>query len=183
MAGIGLCAVLVLAGAAAAPAWAGGLQSLAAGEMRNFAVSDQPRPAALAPFQDGAGETLDLSAFRGKVVLVNLWATWCAPCRDEMPALDRLQARLGGEDFQVVAVAEERGGPAKAQAFLEEIGAGNLNLYIDPTMRSARAWQAPGLPTSFLLDRQGREIGRLIGPAEWDSPDAVRLIEAALAKE
>lgn len=166
---------------AATPGAAAGLGAFATGELRNLTFSSEPRPVAPAPFMDEGAQNIDLGAFRGKVVLVNLWATWCVPCRAEMPALDRLQQALGGEDFQVVAVAQERAGPAKARAFLEEVGARHLRLYVDQTMRSARAWGAVGLPTTFLLDRQGREIGRLVGAAEWDAPEAQALIRSLLA--
>ena len=149
---------------------------LAVGQMRNFTLFTPPRPVAEAPFKDGAGREMNLSAFRGKVVLVNLWATWCAPCRAEMPAIDRLQGELGGPDFAVVAISQDRAGRDKAQAFLDELGMKHLKLYIDDTMRSARQFGATGLPVTFILDRQGREVGRLIGPAEWDSPEALRLI-------
>lgn len=146
------------------------------GEVKNFNLFKEPRPVAAAPFKDGEGRDLDLSAFKGRVVLVNLWATWCVPCREEMPALDRLQAELGGPDFQVVAVSQDRAGTDKVKAFLAEVGAKNLALYIDTSSKTARSWGAVGLPTTFLLDREGREVGRLVGPAAWDSEDAKALI-------
>ena len=148
----------------------------ATSDLPNFTLSQPPKPVPPAAFKDAADHSLELSAFRGRVVLVNLWATWCAPCRAEMPALDRLQADLGGSDFQVVAIAQDRGGKDKATAFLEGVGAKHLQLYIDDTMRSGRTWGALGLPTTFLVDRQGHEVGRVLGPAEWDSPEAKALI-------
>ncbi|MCW5731363.1 MAG: TlpA family protein disulfide reductase [Alphaproteobacteria bacterium] len=168
---------------AATPGTAASLGAFAVGELRNLTFSTERKPVAAAPFKDEQDRNIDLGAFRGKVVLVNLWATWCVPCRAEMPALDRLQQELGGADFEVVAVAQERAGPDKARAFLAEVGAGHLRLYIDQTMKSARAWGAVGLPTTFLLDRQGREIGRLVGAAEWDAPEALALIRALMAAE
>ena len=131
-------------------------------------------------FNDASGKPVDLAAFRGKVVLVNLWATWCAPCRAEMPALDRLQAALGGADFQVVAIAEDTGGMAKVKSYLASVGAGHIVPYVDTSLESAHAFDVIGLPTSLLIDRQGRVIGRLVGPAAWDQPAAKALIEAAV---
>lgn len=177
-AGLGLATATIVNTVAAtnlSPA-AGAAPNLAVGQMRNFTLFTPPRPVAAAAFKDGAGREMDLSAFRGRVVLVNLWATWCAPCRAEMPGIDRLQGEMGGPDFAVVAISQDRAGADKAQAFLDELGLKNLKLYIDDTMRSARQFGATGLPVTFLLDRQGREVGRLIGPAEWDSPEAIRLI-------
>jgi thiol-disulfide isomerase/thioredoxin len=146
------------------------------GELKNFVQLRIPQPVPDISFKDGAGRDLNLSAFKGQVLLVNLWATWCAPCRAEMPALDRLQAALGGPDFKVVAVAEDRADTDKVRAFLEQIEAKHLSLYVDNNVRAMREWGVFGLPTTFLLDREGREVGRLTGPAAWDSEDAKRLI-------
>jgi thiol-disulfide isomerase/thioredoxin len=121
-----------------------------------------------------------LADFRGRVVLLNLWATWCVPCRQEMPTLDRLQARLGGPDFQVIALSIDRTGAPAVRAFYEEIGVRHLPLFLDTTGNAVRQLNAPGLPTTLLLDRAGREIGRFVGPAEWDSPAIVETIEKAL---
>lgn len=154
-----------------------------AGEMRKFSVSAERPPVAMAEFEGPDGQPMTLSAFRGQVVLVNLWATWCVPCRVEMPALDRLQGLRGGKDFAVVAIAQDRGGRAKVEKFLTETGTGRLKPYLDATMKSGRAWGAVGLPTSILIDRQGREIGRLIGEATWDGPDALALIDAAIKEK
>lgn len=153
------------------------------GEMQKFTLSAERKPAAMAEFLDPNGQPVTLDAFRGKVVLVNLWATWCVPCREEMPALDRLQAKRGGKDFTVVAVAQDRAGRSKVEMFLGQIGARHLASYLDTSMKSGRAWGAYGLPTSLLIDRQGREIGRLVGIAEWDQTDALRLIDAAIAEK
>lgn len=153
------------------------------GEMQKFTLSAERKPAALAEFLDPNDQPVTLEAFRGKVVLLNLWATWCVPCREEMPALDRLQAKRGSQDFAVVAVAQDRSGRAKVEIFLGQIGARHLASYLDTSMKSGRAWGTIGLPTSILIDRQGREIGRLIGAAEWDSADALKLIDAAIAEK
>lgn len=153
------------------------------GEMQKFTLSAERKPAATAEFLDPKDQTITLEAFRGRVVLVNLWATWCVPCREEMPALDRLQAARGGKDFTVLAIAQDRAGRAKVEKFLSEIKATKLAPYLDTTMKSGRAWGVYGLPTSILIDRQGREVGRLIGMAEWDRPDALKLIDAVIAEK
>ena len=153
---------------------------LAAEVFGNFTLFDQPRPVPEVRFADGVGRPRALSEFRGKVVLLNLWATWCAPCRREMPTLDRLQAMLGGDDFQVLALAVDRGGIEKVSAFLEELGLRHLEAYVDPSTRAMRALGAFGLPTTLLIDEAGNEIGRLVGPAEWDSAEALALIRRAI---
>ncbi len=153
------------------------------GEMRKLSLSAERKPVAPAEFHDPAGLPTTLSAQRGKVVLLNLWATWCVPCREEMPALDRLQAQRGSKDFEVVAVAQDRGGRAKVEKFLAEIGASRIAPYVDVSMKSGRAWGAIGLPTTILIDREGREVGRLVGEAAWDSPDALALIDALIREK
>lgn len=143
----------------------------------------KPNPEAVpnVSFQDGNGQPVTLDSFKGRVVLLNLWATWCQPCRKEMPALDRLQAALGGPDFEVVALSIDRAGVEGARRFLDSVGVTKLKLYADPSAKLASAFKAIGLPTTLLLDRQGREIGRLIGPAEWDEGEAKALVQAAVA--
>jgi thiol-disulfide isomerase/thioredoxin len=153
------------------------------GEMQKFTLSAERKPVALAEFLDPKDQPVTLDAFRGRVVLLNLWATWCVPCREEMPALDRLQGLRGGKDFTVLTVAQDRAGRAKVEGFLGQIGAAKLAPYLDTSMKSGRAWGTIGLPTSILIDRQGREIGRLIGAAEWDRAEALRLIDAAIAEK
>ena len=149
---------------------------LAAGKFANFTFFDEPRPVSEVRFTDGEGRDLSLDRFRGKVVLLNLWATWCAPCRREMPALDRLQARLGGDDFEVLALAVDRGGAAKVKEFLDELGIERLGLYVDSTTRALRALGAYGLPTTLLIDRDGNEVLRVIGATEWDGAEIVDLV-------
>ena len=153
------------------------------GEMQKLTLSAERKPVALAEVLDPKDQTVTLEAFRGRVVLLNLWATWCVPCREEMPALNRLQDKRGSKDFTVLTVAQDRSGRAKVEAFLAQIGAGKLEPYLDTSMKSGRAWGAYGLPMTLLLDRQGREIGRLVGIAEWDGPDALMLIDAAIAEK
>lgn len=151
------------------------------GTMATFVVRAAPKDLADAQFKDADGKELSLKNWRGKIVLLNLWATWCAPCRHEMPGLDRLQGSLGGDSFEVVAVSIDRKGVDVAQAFLTEIDVKNLVTYIDKTAKIVRDVGAFGMPTSILINREGQEIGRLIGPAEWDSSEAVALINAAIA--
>jgi thiol-disulfide isomerase/thioredoxin len=124
-------------------------------------------------FDDAQGRRHTLADFRGKVLLLNVWATWCAPCREEMPALDRLQAELGGPGFQVVAISVDQQGPEIAQRFFRDIGVKSLEFYIDRSARAAFQLEAPGLPVSVLIDRQGREVGRKLGAAKWDSAEVV----------
>lgn len=150
------------------------------GTVQSFAVHRARRPVTDALIHvDGMGEgpgTLTLGHKEGRLILVNFWATWCGPCRREMPALDRLQAAMGGEDFEVVAINLDRGGIDKARDFLDEIGVEHLALYTDPSNTTARQMGAFGLPITVLIGPDGQEIGRLTGPAEWDAPEAMALI-------
>jgi thiol-disulfide isomerase/thioredoxin len=129
-------------------------------------------------FSDGVAHALSLNDFRGKTVLLNIWATWCGPCRKEMPALDRLQARLGGDGFQVVTLSMDRGGPGVVQKFYAETGIRHLAVFIDATGRTASTLGLIGLPGTLLIDPEENEVGRLIGPAEWDSPEMIAFLEA-----
>lgn len=159
---------------------AGGVNPLSTGAMTTFVFKKVPEALPAVTFLDAAGKEVSLADFRGKTVLLNLWATWCAPCREEMPALDRLEAALGSEKFQVVALAVDKSGLEGAKKFLDEIGVKDLKVFADPTARDGTKLKVIGMPTTLLIDAQGREVGRLIGPAEWDSPEAKRLIEANL---
>jgi thiol-disulfide isomerase/thioredoxin len=147
----------------------------------NFAPTE-PKPAPELSFLDGQGNALSLEDFRGQVVVLNLWATWCAPCRREMPGLDRLQAMLGEDGLAVVPLSLDRGEVGQIETFYEEVGLPTLGIYHDPKAAAGRAFGASGLPTTIVIDREGREIGRLLGPAEWDSEEAVTLIRAVLAE-
>ena len=157
------------------------LDALRQGEMAKLVLHDEVRPPIEEPFRDGEGGEVRLADFSGKVVLVNLWATWCAPCRAEMPSIDRLAAEMAGEDLAVVALSTDRFGAERIQAFFDEIGVEHLAVYQDKRSELARAAGAMGLPVTLILDREGREVARLTGDAEWDSPEAkaflARLIE------
>jgi thiol-disulfide isomerase/thioredoxin len=134
---------------------------------------DSPCPLPPLTFQDASGKDKTLADFRGSVVLLNLWATWCPPCIREMPALNALQQRLGSDDFKVVAISQDRGGAAVAGKWLSSNGFTALPLYLDPTASVGRTLESPGLPVTLLIDRQGRELARLYGPADWDSDDMI----------
>lgn len=157
------------------------LKAFARGPMAAFIAARAPKPVPDIAFRDGEGKELGLDDWRGRVVLINLWATWCAPCRREMPSLDALQADLGGDDFEVVAISVDRKGVAASGKFLEVTGARHLGLYVDESFKVARDLRAPGLPVTVLVDREGREVGRVTGPAEWDSDEAKALIRAVIA--
>ena len=165
--------------AAGQPSATTALKGLNRGTMTTFVFHAAAATAPALRFKDSAGVEHTLAEWQGKVVLLNLWATWCAPCRKEMPALDRLQQGLGGDRFAVVAVATDRD-IAKPRKFLADNGITGLTLYHDEGARLISAVQGIGMPTTLLFGKDGREIGRLVGPAEWDSEDAKRLIVAAI---
>lgn len=146
------------------------------GEMGDFSYFDGPKPVPPISFEDGQGKTLSLADFKGRVVLVNFWATWCAPCLREMPSLDRLQAALGGSDFIVLDLSLDRQGKAAVEPYFRDNKLVHLGIYIDREGKGFHAWQGSGVPTSFIIGRDGLARGVLIGPAQWDSPAAVKLI-------
>ncbi|MFO1111814.1 MAG: TlpA disulfide reductase family protein [Bradyrhizobium sp.] len=157
---------------------------LAQGEVAAVTMASAPLRLPDLAFEDAEGKPRKLSDWRGKTVLLNLWATWCVPCRKEMPALDDLQAKLGGKDFEVVAVNIDTRDPEKPKAFLKEAKLTRLGYFTD---QKAKVFQdlksvgrALGMPTSVLVDAQGCEIGTIAGPAEWASEDALKLIKAAM---
>lgn len=131
-------------------------------------------------FENAAGKPLTLADFRGKVVLLNIWATWCSPCREEMPALDRLQAKLGGPDFEVVALSIDRDGISAVRKFFDEVGIKDLALYVDPSGQASSTLGAIGVPTTLMIDRTGRELWRVAGPVEWDQPNVIGVIRRAI---
>lgn len=147
-----------------------------------FSVWDEPQPVPAVAFVDDSGRQRSLSDFKGRVVLVNLWATWCAPCREEMPTLDRLQQRLGSDDFGVVALSVDQAGSEAVRDFYQEVGLKHLQLYIDSSAQAAVTLDAIGLPTTLLLDRRGREVGRKLGIADWDHPEVADFVQELVAK-
>lgn len=146
-------------------------------------VLAEPRPMPALAFIDRDGRPLTLGAFRGRVVLLNIWATWCAPCRREMPALNHLEKTLGGKDFTVLPLSVDHDGAPAVERFYRQLGLTRLGVYIDASARAAGALALPGLPTSFLIDAEGREVARKIGPAAWDDPQMTALIRRYLPPE
>ena len=144
-------------------------------------LHDSPRAVPEISFVDEHGAMLTLEAWRGKVVLLNVWATWCGPCRKEMPTLDRLQGRLGDERFEVVALSIDRAGIDVVRGFFDDIGITHLHPFIDESGRAGRDLGAFGLPATILIGPDGRELGRLLGPAEWDTPEMIAFFEAVVA--
>ncbi|MDQ2105726.1 TlpA family protein disulfide reductase [Azospirillum isscasi] len=144
--------------------------------LEKFRYMEPLKPVPALTFLDGEGRRVDLSEFKGRLVLLNLWATWCAPCVKEMPALDRLQAQLGGPGFQVVALSVDRGGKDQVAPFYQRTGVKNLALYLDPSSASMQTLTLRGLPTTLLVDQEGRELGRIEGAVEWDSPEVVAFL-------
>src|SRR5262245_24159176 len=158
-----------------------GANPLSQGHMAAFVFRQAPEALPEIKFQDAEGRERTLADWRGKVVLLNLWATWCLPCRREMPSLDRLQAALGSDKFEVVALSVDRKGREASKKFLDETKVEKLGLYVDASARANSALRVVGLPATLLIDAEGREIGRLLGPAEWDSEDAKRLIRTVVS--
>ena len=172
--------LLGLANAAAAQ----DLAALREGDMMKLAVHEAPEAAALDEGFTGAdGADMTLADYEGQVVLVNFWATWCAPCREEMPMLDALQREMGGDEFEVVTIATGRNPAPAMQAFFAEAGIEALPLHTDPRQALAREMGVLGLPVTVILDRAGQEVARLQGEAEWSSDSARAIIEALIAEE
>jgi thiol-disulfide isomerase/thioredoxin len=158
----------------------------ARGEVAAVNVAAKPLQLPQMSFRDAQGQERSIADFRGRTVLLNLWATWCVPCRKEMPALDALQTKLGGENFQVVAINIDTRDAEKPKTWLKDVGINNLAYYADPTAKVFQdlkeVGKAFGMPTTLLVDPQGCEVATLAGPAEWASDDAVKLVQAALIK-
>ena len=159
---------------------AGTAAPLVRGEVAALTLATQPVDLADIAFDDAEGRKTTVGAFKDRTILLNLWATWCVPCRQEMPALDRLQGKLGSADFAVVPVDIDTIRLERPRAFLKEIGARNLPFYSDNTAGILQQFKAKqtvvGLPTTILIGRDGCEIGTMAGPAQWDSPDAEALV-------
>ena len=159
---------------------------LARGEVAAVAVASAPKTLPALAFKDASGAEKSLADWRGRTVLLNLWATWCVPCRKEMPALDALQAKLGSAAFEVVSINIDTRDTDKPRAWLKDVGVNTLGYYTD---HSAKVFQdlkaigkAFGMPTTLIVDRNGCELATLAGPAEWASGDALKLVTAALQK-
>jgi thiol-disulfide isomerase/thioredoxin len=183
---------LLLGKSAVDPACRGAIETaqrvapFARGEVAAMNAATRPIRLPDMTFRDAKGVERSLSDWRGRTVLFNLWATWCVPCRQEMPALDHLQAKLGGPDFEVVAVNIDTRDPDKPRTWLKDVGIERLAYYADPAAKVfqelKQAGKAFGMPTTVLIDGAGCEIGTLAGPAEWASDDAIKLVSAALGR-
>ena len=158
------------------------LEGLREGTMKKLAFHASPKPAGKASYVTAEGGSAALSDHAGRYVLLNFWATWCAPCRKEMPGLEALQLEFGGENFEVLTLATGRNEPQMIQKFFDEIGVENLPLHRDPKQELARQMGVLGLPVTVLLDPQGHEIARMTGDAEWDSASGKAIIRALLAQ-
>jgi len=159
---------------------------LAHGEVAAVKLTDEARKVPTLVFNDAAGQPKSLADWTGRTVLLNLWATWCVPCRKEMPALDALQEKLGSPDFDVVAVNIDTRNLDKPKNWLRDVGIGHLAYYSDSTAQVFQdlktVGKAIGMPTTLLIDRNGCEIASLAGPAEWASDDGLKLVTAALGR-
>lgn len=162
------------------------LDPVIGGDLAAFNLLEEPVSLPLFEFADREGNRATTADFSGKTVLLNLWATWCAPCREEMPALDALQDQLGGNDFQVLPVSIDRGGPEKPLNFYQEIAIKHLPFFQDETMgifnELKKKSLAFGLPATLLIDADGCVVGKLNGPADWAGEDAVRLVKTAIGR-
>jgi thiol-disulfide isomerase/thioredoxin len=196
IAAVALIAALYMSGAspgnaqapacAAAASTADRIRPLVRGEIAGVLVAEKQQALPDLAFLSPDGKPMKLSDLRGRMVLLNLWATWCAPCRKEMPALDKLQVELGGPDFEVVAVNIDQRNLDRPRTFLKEVDATRLAYYADPTARIFQQLRAVdravGMPTTLLIDRDGCELAYLAGPAEWASEEAKAFIRAALGR-
>lgn len=157
------------------------LEALKAGDMKKLALHSEPQEVPTdTVFTDADGGALRLADYAGKVAVVNFWATWCPPCRKEMPSLDALEATLGGEDFVVLPIATLRTKQAGAVKFFTDIDVQHLPILMDTNGDLARAMGVRGLPVTVILDREGREIGRLTGEADWASDETLALLRAVI---
>lgn len=150
---------------------------------KNFIIHDAPEPSATVRFEDDQGEARSLADFRGKMVLLNIWATWCAPCIKEIPALDHLAEALNGADFAVVPVSLDRKGIDPVRKVFAELNVQKLPIYIDRSGETLRTVRAIGLPTSLFINREGREFGRAVGPAKWDDAATIAFFRHVVSHE
>ncbi len=157
------------------------IQALREGSMKKLLFHEIPRPVSSEAFYDSNGAAVTLSEFRPKIVVLNFWATWCAPCLKELPTLDALNENLGGDKFEVLAVATGRSSPEDAAEFLLENNIDSLDLYLDPKLKFLRGTGVLGLPTTIVVNGDGNEIARLIGDADWNSESAIEIFEALIS--
>jgi thiol-disulfide isomerase/thioredoxin len=150
---------------------------------KNFIVREALQPVGGFRFEDGQSQARSLADFRGKVVLLNIWATWCTPCRKEIPALDHLGAALSGAEFTVLAVSIDRGGIETVRKLFGDLGVQTLPIYVDSTGQAMRTVHVNGLPTSLIIDREGRELARVVGPAEWDAAGTIEYFRQVVSRK
>src|SRR5215510_10337674 len=139
-------------------------------------VHDSPRRLTDFTFSDGSGRNLTLDHFRSTYILVNVWATWCTPCKEEMPALNRLALLFANKNIKIVPISIDVSGVLSVRSFYDRLGLNNLSIYVDPSKNVMDALGITGIPTTVLVGRDGREIGRMVGPAQWDMPESVKRI-------
>ena len=176
-----LIAALYTAIASTANADMAKLELLKVDDMRKLQVHKVSKLIPKSQFIKADGVSATLSELHGKIVLLNFWATWCAPCRKEMPQLSELQRLLSGDDFEVLTIATGRNDPVKMELFFDEIGIKNLPLHRDPQQLLARSMGVLGLPASIILDRDGREIARMLGDANWSSENAIAILKTIIS--
>lgn len=165
----------------AAPALANLGPDLLKGGVAKFVLAKEPKPLPELAFTDAEDKPVTLSSYKGKTVLMNFWATWCAPCVKEMPSLDKLQAEMSKDKFVVLPLSLDGPSRAKVAPFYADRKLANLGIFFDKGKKVLGALGVSVLPTSILVDAQGRELGRLEGDADWDKPEAIALMKAALA--
>lgn len=177
---IGASAALMLIPPGPAPASPGAQRGATTEALGSVVEEAPPRAVPALHFTDGAGRPMTLDTLKGRAVVLNLWATWCVPCRKEMPSLDRLQARLGGPGFLVLPLSLDRQGMAAVAPFYRELGLTAVGIYLDPTGTVMSALGIEGIPTTLLIGTDGREVARVVGGVDWDSPGMIADIRRAL---
>jgi len=179
----GISAALIII-AVAGVASGAGFQALAAEAPKPLKLvwHETPKPLPATVFKDAADADQTLTNFAGKVLVINFWATWCAPCVKEMPTLDRLQGKLGGKDFQVLTISQDREGAKVAKPFMEKNEWKNLAFYVEPRGKFARDAALNGLPTTLIIDKSGREVARVEGEVQWDSPEVEKILRDLIKK-
>ncbi|GAB4576947.1 MAG: hypothetical protein Tsb0019_03290 [Roseibium sp.] len=140
----------------------------------SIALHQTPRPPADVEFRTPSGDTIGLDSFRGSYLLVNVWATWCEPCRKEMPALDQLARAVSGRNIKILPISIDVSGAAAVERFYKRMGLRDLDVYVDPSQGVMRSMDVIGIPTTIVIDPEGRELGRMIGPAQWDAPESIQ---------